>query len=230
MGVRVHPGPRDRDELPARRPRQHLPRARGRRSRPRAVPRDRVPLPGDARVPRPARRATGASSCIKTTPTLGPERQAKEIHPELYKVDPDQCCYLNKVLPMESALEDLGGWATGVRRDQSPTRVEHEDLRDPGAHVRQGDLEGQPAGALDARAGRGVLASAQPAVAPAVRRRATCRSAARRARVRSPVTTRTSAPAAGTASTRPSAASTRTATATATRRRCRSGCSATRLG
>jgi phosphoadenosine phosphosulfate reductase len=60
---------------------------------------------------------------INTVPTLGPERQAKEIHPELYKVDPDQCCYLNKVLPMESALEGLGGWATGVRRDQSPTRA-----------------------------------------------------------------------------------------------------------
>jgi len=60
---------------------------------------------------------------MNTTPTLGPERQAKEIHPELYRVDPDQCCYLNKVLPMEAALESLGGWATGVRRDQSPTRL-----------------------------------------------------------------------------------------------------------
>ena len=60
---------------------------------------------------------------MQTTPTLGPERQAKEIHPELYNVDPDQCCYLNKVLPMEAALEQLGGWVTGVRRDQSPSRV-----------------------------------------------------------------------------------------------------------
>jgi phosphoadenosine phosphosulfate reductase len=62
-------------------------------------------------------------SLLQTTPTLGPERQAKEIHPELYKVDPDQCCYLNKVLPMEAALEGLGGWVTGVRRDQSPSRL-----------------------------------------------------------------------------------------------------------
>ena len=60
---------------------------------------------------------------MQTTPTLGPERQAKEIHPELYNVDPDQCCYLNKVLPMEAALEGLGGWVTGVRRDQSPSRM-----------------------------------------------------------------------------------------------------------
>jgi phosphoadenosine phosphosulfate reductase len=60
---------------------------------------------------------------IETKPTLGPERQAREIHPELYRVDPDQCCYLNKVLPMEAALEELGGWVTGVRRDQSPSRL-----------------------------------------------------------------------------------------------------------
>jgi phosphoadenosine phosphosulfate reductase len=60
---------------------------------------------------------------LQTTPTLGPERQAKEIHPELYRVDPDQCCQLNKVLPMEAVLENLGGWATGVRRDQSPSRA-----------------------------------------------------------------------------------------------------------
>ena len=63
---------------------------------------------------------------MQTTPTLGPERQAREIHPELYKVDPDQCCHLNKVLPMEAALTELGGWVTGVRRDQSPSRANTE--------------------------------------------------------------------------------------------------------
>jgi len=60
---------------------------------------------------------------IETKPTLGPERQAREIHPELYRVDPDQCCYLNKVLPMEAVLDQVGGWVTGVRRDQSPSRM-----------------------------------------------------------------------------------------------------------
>jgi phosphoadenosine phosphosulfate reductase len=60
---------------------------------------------------------------ISTKPTLGPERQAREIGPELYRTDPDQCCLLNKVLPMEAALEELDGWITGVRRDQSPGRV-----------------------------------------------------------------------------------------------------------
>src|SRR5712692_7151058 len=51
---------------------------------------------------------------ISTKPTLGPERQAREVGPELYRTDPDQCCYLNKVLPMEAALEELDGWITGV--------------------------------------------------------------------------------------------------------------------
>lgn len=61
---------------------------------------------------------------IETTPTLGPARQAREIHPELYAVDPDRCCELNKVLPLQKVLETLDGWATGVRRDQSVVRAD----------------------------------------------------------------------------------------------------------
>lgn len=60
---------------------------------------------------------------VETKPTLGRERQAKEIHPELFKVDPTQCCNLNKVLPLQNALNELDGWVTGVRRDQAPTRA-----------------------------------------------------------------------------------------------------------
>jgi phosphoadenosine phosphosulfate reductase len=59
---------------------------------------------------------------IETTPTFGPEKQAEVVGPELYKTDPDLCCHLNKVLPLEVALTDRGGWVTGVRRDQSPSR------------------------------------------------------------------------------------------------------------
>lgn len=60
---------------------------------------------------------------IETEPTLGAERQAREVHPELYRADPDLCCRLNKVLPLQDALERLDGWITGVRRDQSPARA-----------------------------------------------------------------------------------------------------------
>jgi phosphoadenosine phosphosulfate reductase len=59
---------------------------------------------------------------IETKPTLGPQRQAAELGPELYRTDPDLCCQLNRVLPLQDVLEGLDGWITGLRRDQGPTR------------------------------------------------------------------------------------------------------------
>ena len=51
------------------------------------------------------------------------ERQA-EIHgPELYRRDPDRCCFINKVEPLQKALEEYDGWISGIRRDQSPLRA-----------------------------------------------------------------------------------------------------------
>jgi phosphoadenosine phosphosulfate reductase len=70
---------------------------------------------------------------IETQPTFGPELQSEIVGPELYRTDPDLCCHLNKVMPLEAALKDRAGWATGVRRDQSPTRgrtqrIERQEL------------------------------------------------------------------------------------------------------
>jgi phosphoadenosine phosphosulfate reductase len=42
---------------------------------------------------------------------------------ELWKHDPDLCCYLNKVQPMQKALRTRRAWITGIRRDQSPSRA-----------------------------------------------------------------------------------------------------------
>lgn len=50
------------------------------------------------------------------------ERQADIHGPELYRRDPDRCCHINKVLPLQKALEDYDGWISGLRRDQSPLR------------------------------------------------------------------------------------------------------------
>ena len=44
--------------------------------------------------------------------------------PELYKRDPDQCCFINKVKPLQDALEEYDGWISGLRRDQSPLRAD----------------------------------------------------------------------------------------------------------
>ncbi|MDQ3987272.1 MAG: phosphoadenylyl-sulfate reductase [Actinomycetota bacterium] len=41
---------------------------------------------------------------------------------ELYKRDPDQCCHINKVEPLQEALEGFDAWISGIRRDQSPLR------------------------------------------------------------------------------------------------------------
>jgi phosphoadenosine phosphosulfate reductase len=54
---------------------------------------------------------------------LTPDRQA-EIHgPALYERDPDRCCFINKVEPLQKALEEFDGWISGLRRDQSPLRA-----------------------------------------------------------------------------------------------------------
>jgi phosphoadenosine phosphosulfate reductase len=41
----------------------------------------------------------------------------------LYRRDPEMCCYVNKVEPMQRALRDLDAWLTGIRRDQTENRA-----------------------------------------------------------------------------------------------------------
>lgn len=49
-------------------------------------------------------------------------RQAALHGDALWARNPELCCSIRKVEPLGRALADLGGWITGVRRDQSPTR------------------------------------------------------------------------------------------------------------
>ena len=48
--------------------------------------------------------------------------------PGLWATDPDRCCALRKVEPLERALADADCWISGVRRDQSPDRARTEEL------------------------------------------------------------------------------------------------------
>jgi len=57
-------------------------------------------------------------------PALTPEQQAKAHGPRLWETDPDLCCYLRKVLPLDEAMVGLAAWFAGLRRDQSATRME----------------------------------------------------------------------------------------------------------
>jgi phosphoadenosine phosphosulfate reductase len=49
--------------------------------------------------------------------------QDAEHGPRLYARDPDECCALRKVEPLDRALDRYDAWAAGLRRDESPTRA-----------------------------------------------------------------------------------------------------------
>jgi phosphoadenosine phosphosulfate reductase len=48
----------------------------------------------------------------------------QERHGDLHRRDPDLCCHLNKVQPLNDALEDYNVWVAGIRRDQTEARTE----------------------------------------------------------------------------------------------------------
>lgn len=53
---------------------------------------------------------------------LSLDEQREEYGEKLWEKDPNQCCYLRKVLPLRNYLSDKKAWITGVRRSQSETR------------------------------------------------------------------------------------------------------------
>ena len=61
-----------------------------------------------------------------TKPELTPEEQAKVHGPELWKVNPDLCCSIRKLIPLEQQLNQYTAWISGLRREQSPTRANTE--------------------------------------------------------------------------------------------------------
>jgi phosphoadenosine phosphosulfate reductase len=52
----------------------------------------------------------------------------------LWQRDPDACCGMRKVEPLERALSDVDAWITGLRRDQSPTRATTPKLAPDDGH------------------------------------------------------------------------------------------------
>ncbi len=57
-------------------------------------------------------------------PDLTVEQQADVQGPELWNREPDLCCTLRKVLPLQDKLADLDCWITGLRREQSDSRAD----------------------------------------------------------------------------------------------------------
>ena len=99
--------------------------------------------------------------------------------PGMWATDPDRCCFLRKVEPLERALAGAECWISGVRRDQSPDRAATEEV-DWDAPPRA--VEGEPARRLERARRLGVHQRERPPVQPACTTRATTRSAARTAR------------------------------------------------
>ncbi|MFJ7044609.1 phosphoadenylyl-sulfate reductase [Streptomyces sp. NPDC101112] len=60
---------------------------------------------------------------ITITPRRTVAEQDAEHGPKLHDRDPDLCCFLRKVKPLEEGLARFEAWATGLRRDESPTRA-----------------------------------------------------------------------------------------------------------
>jgi phosphoadenosine phosphosulfate reductase len=72
---------------------------------------------------------------LSITPSRTVAEQDAELGPRLYGRNPDLCCYLRKVEPLERALKNYDAWITGVRRDETNSRresrvVEWDDRRE----------------------------------------------------------------------------------------------------
>src|ERR1700745_1876822 len=63
---------------------------------------------------------------INVTPSRTVAEQDAERGPRLYGLNPDLCCYLRKVVPLEQALGPYDAWITGVRREETSARSDTE--------------------------------------------------------------------------------------------------------
>lgn len=60
---------------------------------------------------------------LDVRPDLSVAQQDQRFGPALYERDPDACCGMRKTAPLRRMLANFDGWATGVRRVQTPERA-----------------------------------------------------------------------------------------------------------
>jgi phosphoadenosine phosphosulfate reductase len=63
-----------------------------------------------------------AVNVISVRPALTVGQQDGVHGPRLFSRDPDQCCFIRKVEPLERALAGYDAWAAGVRRGETAAR------------------------------------------------------------------------------------------------------------
>ena len=79
--------------------------------------------------------ATLPINLINALPKQTVEEQNAEYGEKLYEREPDKCCALRKVEPLNRYLSGYKAWVTGIRREEAPTRantpvVEYDAKRD----------------------------------------------------------------------------------------------------
>jgi phosphoadenosine phosphosulfate reductase len=62
-------------------------------------------------------------SIVNAEPEHTVAEQASLLGRDLFARDPDRCCFLRKVVPLERTLARYDAWVTGVRRVEAPTRA-----------------------------------------------------------------------------------------------------------
>jgi phosphoadenosine phosphosulfate reductase len=72
---------------------------------------------------RDAVEATLPVNLITVAPEQSVEEQDATYGKELFRRDPDLCCALRKVAPLQNALDKYDAWATGLRRQETHNRV-----------------------------------------------------------------------------------------------------------
>ncbi|WP_400164286.1 phosphoadenylyl-sulfate reductase [Brevibacillus sp. TJ4] len=63
------------------------------------------------------------ASFIQVLPSLTLEEQARQHGERLWERNPNLCCQIRKVEPLQRVLSGYKAWITGIRREQSPTRA-----------------------------------------------------------------------------------------------------------
>ena len=72
---------------------------------------------------RDAVQATLPVNLLTITPVQSVAEQDAEHGKDLWQRDPDLCCQLRKVQPLQSALVEYDAWATGLRRAETHNRI-----------------------------------------------------------------------------------------------------------
>lgn len=67
--------------------------------------------------------ATMPVNVVTLSPTISVRDQDEQYGPDLFARDPDLCCKLRKVDPLNDGLTAYDAWATGLRREETQNRV-----------------------------------------------------------------------------------------------------------